>query len=138
MQNWTQRLRSLIQSPVIATIRLLPRVGLGATLALAGLSVVGGIITILVVIANSVLIASVPRAVEGGLGSDAAGTLWVALLALGAAFIASQSMGPVRETLGHSLGSRLDLLLRKKAMKAISRPSGIAHLEDLRSRTRSP
>ena len=114
----------------LALLRLLPRVHLPRTISLAVVVLLDMLLPIGLTVVTGLLIGSIPAAVEGGLDSPAARLTLTWLAVVSAGFVALEVIGPAQEVLGLALGRHLDLYLQERVIEAVSRPHGIAHLED--------
>ncbi len=117
--------------PAIATmLRLLPKASRGFTAAAVALLLMEALLPTAFRIATGALVGTLPAAVQGGAGSDAAHRVDVLLVVLGVTFIAQQVVGPLSALSVDALGRRLNGHLRARVMAAAALPPGIGHLED--------
>ena len=89
-----------------------------------------GILPTAFTLAGGALVGSVPGAVEGGFGSPAGERLILALGVTVGLFVLQQGIGAVGTTLAYGLGERLTGHLKRRVMRVVLSPPGIAHLED--------
>ncbi len=117
--------------PAIRTLaRVMPEASLGLTVAGCACLVLLGVFPTVYKVAAGVLVGAIPAAVREGTGSAAAHRVDVALMVLGAAFVAQQVIGPLSGLIVDGLGRRVTGYLRARVMDAAAGPPGIAHLED--------
>ncbi len=115
---------------VLAVLGLLPRISARLTALLAAIVMMSSILPLAVTVAAGLLVGSVPAAVQGGLDSEG-GRRTLALLGIAALLIvAERLMSPFQASLAAVFGRRVDRCLQERAMAAVGRPIGIAHLED--------
>ncbi len=115
---------------VLAVLGLLPRISARLTALLAAVVMMSSILPLAVTVAAGLLVGSVPAAVQGGLDSEG-GRRTLALLGIAALLIvAERLMSPFQASLAAVFGRRVDRYLQERAMAAVGRPIGIAHLED--------
>ena len=97
----------------------------------AVLLIVGSVLPAIEMLALGGLVGSLPATIKaGGLASEA-GHRTVQALAVWAALMMLLQIAPqVRTAVVTAMGWRLDSSLRQRAMAAVNRPWGIAHLED--------
>ncbi len=72
----------------------------------------------------------IPGAVAHGVSSPAGHALWWSLAVAAACFALSMLRGPVQDVLSATAQARLTAVLQGRLVRAVSAPSGIAHLED--------
>ena len=99
---------------------------LGVSVVLRALSPVG------FVLATATVVSRVPATVREGLGSDDGRVLLIALGAMAAAFAVQQLTPLLQQSVGYTLGNRLNLSFEQRLMNAVLTPPGIAHLEEPR------
>lgn len=115
---------------ILAVVRLLPRIHPVTAWLFALTVLTAAALPITVAVVTGLLVGSIPAAVTGGLDS-AAGRTTLTLLALVTALVITQRVvTPINEALARTLGRRVERYLRERVMAAVSRPAGIAHLED--------
>jgi ATP-binding cassette subfamily B protein len=125
-----QRLAGLWNAPLARCVRMAAAVGGWRGPAIVALLIVGCALPALEMLALGALVGSLPATVNGGLGA-AAGQRTLGALAVWAALMMLLQIAPrLRTATATTLGWRLDASLRERAMRALSRPWGIAHLED--------
>jgi ATP-binding cassette, subfamily B, bacterial len=84
----------------------------------------------LTLIAMGAVVGRVPLAVRDGLGSPAGHRLIAAVLVAGAFFVGALLLGPAQVCLSSAVKAQLTYRMQSRLMRAVSRPNGIAHLED--------
>jgi ATP-binding cassette subfamily B protein len=82
------------------------------------------------VVATGVLLGATPAVVADGFDSHAGHRLIGGIVAVAVLVVLQEALLPVQTALAETLGRRLDARVRSRAMRAASRPPGIAHLED--------
>nr|AKC92673.1 putative ABC transporter [Amycolatopsis sp. SANK 60206] len=111
-------------------LRLVPRAGGPLVTLSVAIQVVAGTLPLAFVLSTAAVVAGVPDAVAGGLGSAA----WIhlrGLLALTAAvFFGIQLLLPVQELLGNLIHRRVDDQIRDRLMAASYAGSGVAVMEN--------
>jgi ATP-binding cassette subfamily B protein len=90
------------------------------TVVLLGCIVVSGLLSPAFTIGTGALVAAVAR-------GDGA---WLALAVVGALYLSQQLLAPVHREIGRALARRVDEALTEQLMIALSRPPGLAHVED--------
>ncbi len=116
--------------PYVRLALLLPRVHRLLAVVLALGVLLGTALPLAITIAIGQLAASVPEAIAGGSGSEAARTSIAWLLTVGGLTVAMHATFRTRGAVAYSLGLRVNLHLGQRVMRALNRPFGIAHLED--------
>ena len=115
---------------VLAVLRLLPRISPGLTVLLAAVVLASSLLPLGITITAGLLVGSVPPAVGAGLES-AAGQRTLTLLGIAALLIVVERLlTPFGASLAAVFGRRVDRYLQEQTMRAVSRPTGISHLED--------
>jgi len=109
---------------------LLPCVSPRLTAIVAVLVVVTAALPLAFTFASGALIGSIPAAIADGLDSLAGQTSLRALALAGAVFILLCLIGPLRGIFASQLAHRVEDHLEERLMRAVSGPTGIAHLED--------
>src|SRR6266542_1515044 len=109
---------------------LLPRVSPRLTALVAVLVVVTAALPLAFTFASGALIGSIPAAIADGLDSLAGQTSLRALALAGTVFILQRLIGPLRGIFASQLAHRVEDHLEERLMRAVSGPTGIAHLED--------
>lgn len=89
-----------------------------------------GVLPTLFTLAGGALVGSVPGAVQGGFDSPAGERLILAVAATVGLFVLQQGIGAVGATMAYGLGERLTGHLKRRVMRVVLSPPGIAHLED--------
>ena len=116
--------------------RLLPALrALGAceprlTLLVGALSVAAGLLPVIFALLTGTLVGAVPHAVGAGLGSAAGHRALAALLAIGALLLGGNLLAAAQRVAASHLAARFSRDMRARALAAMARPTGIAHLED--------
>lgn len=116
-----------------ALLAYLPRADLGKTVKLAVLVLLNGLTPVVFIVASGLLVGSVPAAVQAGSGSPEADRLVVLLAVTGVVFALRQVVTPLRHQAVWELAWAVDIGLQQRAMRATTKPVGIAHLEDTKS-----
>ena len=83
-----------------------------------------------VLVALGVLVGRIPAAITSGLDSPAGDRLDTALVLVAVTFTAAMLVAPAHQALGSAIKVRLTYAMQSRLMTAVSRPAGIAHLED--------
>ena len=112
---------------VLRLLRLVER-RLAVTLALAALA--AGVLPLAFTLSVGALVGAIPDVVRDGFGSPAGTRLGWLLAVTTVVFAALQVLSPVQEGLRNIVRRQIDENLRERTLKALMRPSGIAHLED--------
>lgn len=115
---------------ILAVLRLLPRVDRVQPWLFALGVVAVALLPIAIAVATGLLVGSIPAALDGGIESAAGGTTLGLLAAVAALVVAQRVLNPATQALAKTLGRQVELHLRERLIAAVSRPSGIAHLED--------
>src|SRR5688500_7415666 len=92
--------------------------------------ILSGVLPTAFTLAGGALVGSVPGAVAGGFESAAGERLILALAATVGLFILQQGIGSVGSTMAYGLGERLTGHLKRRVMRVVLSPPGVAHLED--------
>ncbi len=111
-------------------LRLLPQVSRRRSILFAVGVAASSVLPVALAVVTGLLVGSVPAAVRGGLDSAAGRSSTNLLVTLAILLVVLRLVGPVLGALTEALGRGLDRLLQEKVMVAVSRPEGIAHLED--------
>jgi ATP-binding cassette subfamily B protein len=114
----------------IRILRLVPKAGAALVTTAVLIQVVAGVLPVAFVLATAAVVAGVPAAVDGGLGSPAWGHLQDLLVLAAAAFFAVQLLLPVQELLGNLIRRRIDDLARDRLMAAAYAGGGVGVMED--------
>jgi ATP-binding cassette, subfamily B, bacterial len=115
---------------ILAVLRLLPQVGRRRAAGFAFGVVLASVLPVALAVVTGLLVGSVPAAVRSGLHSGPGSNTTGLLVALACLLVALRVVQPILGALTATLGRGLDRLLQEKVMVAVSRPEGIAHLED--------
>ncbi|HEX6699334.1 MAG TPA: ABC transporter ATP-binding protein [Gaiellaceae bacterium] len=94
-----------------------------------GLNVLAGLLPVLFFYATSVLLARLPGAV-GEPASEAAQRIGAPLAVAGLAYLLQQVAAPIQDVVSQRVSTRVDGIVRDRALGAAMDPDGIAHLED--------
>ena len=113
-----------------AAVRVLWETSRPLAFAVAAYAVAASILPNLVLIAAGHVVGAIPAATAHGLHSAAGHHLIGALAITGAAYAGALLLGPVQTSLGSVVKWRLVYHTQERLMTAVSRPVGIAHLED--------
>jgi ATP-binding cassette subfamily B protein len=98
---------------------------------LAALFVVAeGALPVLVLVAMGRVTGAIPGAVTGGLSSPEGHRLLDALAVAGGVYALSLLRGPVEDALSAAATARVDALMQRRLVAAVTAPVGIGHLED--------
>lgn len=117
-------------SGTIAVFGLLPRISARLTILLAAGTLVAAALPVAITVTSGLLVGSIPRAVGGGLESQAA-QVTLRLLIVAAILIAlARALGPAQTALASTFARAVDLHLQERVMAAVGEPSGTAHLEE--------
>jgi ATP-binding cassette subfamily B protein len=118
------------RSPRTKAARLLWHASRPLALLLALDVVLAAVLPLLVLVAMGSMVGRIPAAVETGFGSPAGDRLVTSLVLVGVAFLGSMLTAPFHEWLAAAIKIRLTYATQSRLMDAVSRPVGIAHLED--------
>lgn len=111
-------------------LHLVPKAGSSLVSSAVMIQIAAGILPVAFILATSAVVARVPDAVAGGLGSAAWSDLRTRLILAAAAFFGVQLLLPVQELLGNLIRRRLDDLVRDRLMAASQASGGVAVMED--------
>jgi len=111
-------------------VRLLWSVSPRSTVVLGLTSLTSALLPVATTVSSGIVIGQVPRVVAAGLGSAAGQRLITALVLVGVFNGLGLLVGPLNQALGTVVKARVDYALQHQLMAAVSRPTGIAHLED--------
>ena len=89
-----------------------------------------GVLPVLVLILMGRVTGAIPEAVTFGLSSPQGHRLIVALALAGAGYALSLMRGPFEDALTAAAAARVDVLMQRRLVEAVSAPAGIEHLED--------
>ena len=124
------RAKSPALAGIFALLGLLPTVSRAKTVLLAVGALASALLPIGVTIAAGLLVGSIPLSVRAGLASPAGHTTLTLLGGAAGLIVAARLLGPFLAALASTLGREVDRYLQERVMAAVSRPTGIAHLED--------
>jgi ATP-binding cassette, subfamily B, bacterial len=113
-----------------AAVRLLWETSRPLAVAVAAYAAAASVLPNLVLIAAGHVVGAIPAAAASGLHSAAGHRLIAALAITGGAYAGSLLLGPVQTSLASVVKWRLVYHTQERLMTAVSRPAGIAHLED--------
>jgi ATP-binding cassette, subfamily B, bacterial len=113
-----------------AAVRLLWETSRPLSIAVAAYAIASAVLPNLVLIAAGHLVGDIPAAARGGLGSAAGHRMTEALAITGIAYAVSLVLGPTQTALASITKWRLVYRTEDRLIEAVSRPAGIAHLED--------
>lgn len=113
-----------------AAVRLLWETSRPLSFTVAAYAVASAVLPNLVLIAAGRLVGDIPAAARGGLASPAGHRMIGALVFTGIVYAASLVLGPVQTALASIIKWRLLYRTEDRLIQAVSRPAGIAHLED--------
>jgi len=89
-----------------------------------------GALPVLVLVLMGRVTGAIPDAVTFGLSSTAGHRLIVTLALAGAAYALSLMRGPFEDALTAAAAARVDVVMQRRLVEAVSAPAGIEHLED--------
>ena len=118
------------RSPRTKAIRLLWQTSPSLALLLALDVVLGAVLPLLVLVSMGAMVGRLPAAVADGWSSPAGDALTTSLVLVALAFLASMLTAPYHEWLAAAIKIRLTYATQTRLMASVSRPVGIAHLED--------
>jgi len=113
-----------------AAVRLLWETSRTLTVGVAVYAAAASVLPNLVLIAAGHVVGAIPAAAASGLHSAAGRRLIATLAITGTAYAGALLLGPVQTSLGSVVKWRLVYHTQDRLMAAVSRPAGIAHLED--------
>jgi ATP-binding cassette, subfamily B, bacterial len=100
------------------------------TLLVAALSIAAGLLPAIFALLTGALVGALPHAVGAGLGSAGGHHALATLLAIGALLLGGDLLAAAQNVAASLLGARFTWDMRARALAAMARPTGIAHLED--------
>jgi ATP-binding cassette, subfamily B, bacterial len=115
-----------------AAVRLLWETSRPLSFAVAAYALAASVVPNLVLIAAGHLVGTIPAAASSGLASPAGHRLMAALLFTGVLYAVALLLGPVQSAVSSVVKWRLVYRTEERLISAVSRPVGIAHLEDPR------
>ena len=122
--------RKLESSPRLRVIGLLIETSPAWSLAVAAFVVVSAVMPVAVLAAMGLVVGRVPAAARSGLGSGAGRALVTALVISVIAYALTLVLGPVQGAISSAVKVRLSYAMQDRLIAAVSRPTGISHLED--------
>ncbi|HEY3797238.1 MAG TPA: ABC transporter ATP-binding protein [Caulobacteraceae bacterium] len=117
-------------APLARCLRLAVQLGGWRTPALAVLLIVGCALPAAEMLALGGMVGSLPATARAGLDSASAQRTFHLLAAWAALMLLLQIAPRLRSAVATTMGWRVDARLRERAMAALNRPWGVAHLED--------
>ena len=131
-------LRALVRAVVqrAGGARLLPALrALGAcdpglTLLVGALSIAAGLLPAIFALLTGALVGALPHATGSGIGSAGGHRALAALLAIGALLLGGNLLAAAQRVAASHLAARFTRDMKARALAAMARPTGIAHLED--------
>ena len=127
------RLRALTgvrRHPRVMLLRTMWRSGPPVCLGLLALTAAGAALALVFVVTLAALVGSVPAALAGGTGSDAADRTFRLVLTSGAVFAAQQVIAAFQPVLAAIVGRRVDAETTERLLVMAGTPVTIGHLED--------
>lgn len=121
---------SLRHSPRPRALLLLWNSSRSLTLGAVVFVVAEGVLPVLVLVAMARVVSAIPGAVEHGISSGAGQTLLIDLAVAGGIYGLSLMRGPAEDALTAAATARVDALMQRRLIEAVSAPVGIEHLED--------
>ena len=100
------------------------------TLLVAALSVAAGLLPAIFALLTGALVGALPHAIGAGLVSAGGHRVLAALLGIGALLLGGDLLAAAQSIAASLLGARFTRDVRARALAAMARPTGIAHLED--------
>ena len=133
MKIFRKRLMGAVTGPGYgAAVRLLWETSRPLSFAVAAYALAASVVPNLVLIAAGHLVGTIPAAASSGLASRAGHRLMAALLVTGVLYAVALLLGPVQSAVSSVVKWRLVYRTEERLISAVSRPVGIAHLEDPR------
>ena len=133
MKIFRKRLMGAVTGPGYgAAVRLLWETSRPLSFAVAAYALAASVVPNLVLIAAGHLVGTIPAAASSGLASPAGHRLMAALLVTGVLYAVALLLGPVQSAVSSVVKWRLVYRTEERLISAVSRPVGIAHLEDPR------
>src|SRR5579884_1850760 len=111
-------------------MRLLPRISVWLTLAVAACLLLNALLPTAFTLTTGFVIESVRLTSRQGFHSAVGQQLIFGLALLGILFVAQQISGPLRAAATDALGRRLMQMVFQRLMRAVLHPSSVGHLED--------
>lgn len=100
------------------------------TLLVASLSIALGLLPAAFALMTGALVGALPSAVGAGLGSTGGRRVLALLLVISAVLVVGDILAAAQRVAASLLGARFTRDIRTRALAAMARPTGIAHLED--------
>lgn len=119
-----------LNSPVFATLRLLPRASARLTGAVGTLVIFTALLPSALALAAGALVGSIGGAAAHGWGSADGRRLIASVVILIILFVADHLAGPALRLLADCLGRRVEGHMRARVMAAALEPAGVVHLAD--------
>lgn len=114
----------------LEVLRLLRLVERRLVVLLTLASLVSGILPLAFTLSVGLLVGAIPTVVRQGLDSPDGARLWWLLGVTTVLFAVIEVLEPLQEALRNIIRRQVDERLREETVTALSRPAGIAHLED--------
>ena len=114
----------------VTILGMLPSVNLRTTVVLAISVLLGAVLPLTFTVVAGLLIGSIPEAVRGGTGSSASHWSLTLLAIAGTVFLATRLLGALQGTAALALRLDFNQYIQARIARAVTAPSGIAHLED--------
>jgi ATP-binding cassette subfamily B protein len=122
--------RNRWNAPVVLCARLLPRVSVAGTLAIAALILASALIPAATIVATGVMVGSLPATVHAGLASAAGDRTIRALIVWSILMLLAQLAPRLLSASATAAGARVESHIQERVIRALNRPWTIAHLEE--------
>ena len=122
--------RRLRASTRLRALALLWHASRGLSLLAVVFIIAEGVLPVLVLVLMGRVAGAIPDAVTFGLSSPQGQRLILALALAGFAYALSLMRGPLEDALTAASAARVDGLMQRRLVQAVSAPAGIEHLED--------
>ncbi len=122
--------RRLRASTRLRALALLWQASRGLSLLAVLFIIAEGVLPVLVLVLMGRVAGAIPDAVTYGLSSPQGQRLILALALAGLAYALSLMRGPLEDALTAASAARVDGLMQRRLVQAVSAPTGIEHLED--------
>ena len=139
VQGLRLRFRDFVGSPgrvppvvtgSIAILRMLPQVNLRTTVVLGVCVLLSAVLPLAFTVATGLLIGSIPDAVRDGPESPASQRSVILLVVAGSVFLVRRLVHALQRTAALALRLDFNQYIQARIARAVTTPSGIAHLED--------
>ena len=114
----------------IRALALLWRAGVGLSVLAVVFVLAEGALPVMVLIAMGRVTGAIPAAVINGVSSPDGHRLLISLAVAGAIYALSLMRGPLEDALTAAATARVDVLMQRRLVEAVSQPVGIEPLED--------